>query len=201
MRKILSLSVILLVFSVSALAQKFDLALTVGDYHPVNNSFNSGNAFVVEGNIGARVASVPFLARYIEVPVAGTPKEVPVNLTLGATGLTSAGSYSTIFVAPGLRLKLAPSAPLSPYVAVGGGLAHFNRSATQTPSGSSTSVNKGVFDIGGGIDMKIAPFLSLRAEVRDFYSGSPELTLNQITGTFNQRQHNILGTAGVVLRF
>ena len=49
--------------------------------------------------------------------------------------------------------------------------------------------------------MKIAPFLGLRAEVRDFYSGSPELTLNQVTGTFNERQHNIIGTAGLVLRF
>ena len=49
--------------------------------------------------------------------------------------------------------------------------------------------------------MKVAPFLSLRGEVRDFYSGSPELSINQVTGTFDQRQHNIVGTAGIVVRF
>lgn len=200
MRKILPILVVWLI-SATALAQKFDIGVTVGAYHPVNNSYSSGNAFAVEGNVAGRLASVPFLALYVEVPVAGTVNDVSVNLKNGTTNLTNAGSYSSIFVTPGLRLKLAPSAPLSPYVAVGGGLAHYNRSASQTPSGSSSTLNKGVFDIAGGIDMKVAPFVSVRAELRDFYSGSPELTLSQVTGTFNQRQHNILGTAGLVLRF
>ena len=196
MSKSLKISVAILTLSIAALAQKTELALTVGIYHPVNNNFSSGNAFAIEGNIARRLAAIPFFALYLEVPVAGT-----LDSTVPASSLTSAGTYSSIFVAPGLRLKAAPGFPISPYVAVGGGLAHFSRSASQTPAGSSNSVNKGVFDVGGGLDMKIAPFLSLRAEVRDFYSGSPELTLNQVTGTFSERQHNILGTAGLVLRF
>lgn len=189
--------VVILLLSAAAWAQKVEVALTVGAYHPVNNSFSSGNAFAIEGNIAGRLASVPFLSLYLELPVAGTMQDVPVS----STALTSAGSYSSLFVTPGLRLKLAPALPISPYVAVGGGLAHFNRSASQTPSGASSSINKGVFDIAGGLDFKIFPMLSLRAEVRDFYSGSPELSLNQVTGTFDQRQHNILGTAGLVLHF
>ena len=197
MNKSLRVICVVLILTVAAFAQKAEIALTVGAYHPVNNSFSSGNAFAIEGDIAARLASVPFIALYLEVPVAGTLQDVPVN----SASLTSTGSYSSIFVTPGLRLKLAPGFPISPYVAAGGGLAHFSRSASQTPSGSSSSINKGVFDIAGGLDVKIAPFLSLRGEVRDFYSGSPELSLNQVTGTFNQRQHNILGTAGLVLRF
>ncbi|MGH9523180.1 MAG: hypothetical protein ACRD3E_11680 [Terriglobales bacterium] len=185
------------ILTAAAWAQKAEVAVTLGAYHPVNNSFSSGNAFAIEGNIAGKIASVPFFALYLEVPIAGTLQDVPVS----STALTTAGSYSSIFVTPGLRLKFAPSLPISPYVAAGGGLAHFNRSASQTPSGASSSINKGVFDIAGGLDVKIAPFLSLRGEVRDFYSGSPELSLNQVTGTFSQRQHNILGTAGLVLRF
>jgi hypothetical protein len=194
--KFLKVFTVVIVVSIAAAAQKADLAVTAGVYHPVNNGFNSGNAFAVEGNLGVKLAGVPFIGLYLEVPVAGT-----LNSKVPVSALSSAGTYSSIFVTPGLRIKLFPEFPLSPYVAAGGGLAHFSRSTSQTPSGSSSSVNKGVFDIGGGIDMKIAPFLGLRAEVRDFYSGSPELTLNQVTGTFNERQHNIIGTAGLVLRF
>lgn len=195
MRKLLVLFLVVLCTSF-AFAQKTDLALTAGIYHPVNNSFSGDNAFAIEGNVGFRLASVPFLALYFEVPVAGT-----LDATVPASALTSAGTYSSIFVTPGVRLKLAPGAPISPYIATGGGLAHFNRSASQTPAGASSTVNKGVWDIGGGLDMKVAPFLGLRLEVRDFYSGSPELKLSQVTGTFNERQHNIVGTAGVVVRF
>ena len=197
MSKILRIVLVMTALTAAAWAQKAEVALTLGAYHPVNNSFSSGNAFAIEGNIAGRLASVPFLALYLEVPVAGTLQDVPVN----TSSLTSTGSYSSLFVAPGLRLKLAPGFPISPYIAAGGGLAHYTRSASQTPSGASASINKGVFDIAGGLDMKIFPMLSLRAEVRDFYSGSPELSLNQVTGTFNQRQHNLLGTAGLVLRF
>ena len=196
MRKFLTLILFFVVLDLAAYAQKLDLALTVGGYHPVNNGFTSDNAFAIEGNLGARLASVPFFALYLEIPVAGT-----LDTTVPLTALSSTGTYSSIFVAPGLRLKFAPSFPLSPYIATGGGLAHFSRSASQTPAGASNSVNKGVWDIGGGLDMKIAPFLGLRGEVRDFYSGSPELRISQVTGTFNERQHNILFTGGLVVRF
>lgn len=198
MSKVLKSIILVFVFGVGihASAQKLDLALTVGGYHPVNNGFSSDNAFAIEGNIGARLASVPFLALYFEVPIAGT-----LDSTVPVSTLTSAGTYSSIFVAPGLRLKFAPGFPISPYIATGGGLAHFSRSASQTPAGASASVNKGVWDIGGGVDVKIAPFLGLRGEVRDFYSGSPELRISQVTGTFNDRQHNILFTGGLVVRF
>lgn len=200
--KVLRIAVVWIVFSVSAFAQKLDLALTAGAYHPVNNGYSTGNALAIEGNVGFRVTSVPFLSLYLEVPVAGTfEASVEGIATITSGGATSSNSYSAIFVTPGLRLKLAPSFPISPYIATGGGLAHFNRSAAQTPPGASNTVNKGVWDIGGGLDMKVAPFVGLRAEVRDFYSGSPELRISQVTGTFNQRQHNIVATAGIVLRF
>ena len=185
------------VISVSAVAQKADLAVTGGVYHPVNNAYASGNAFAIGGNLGIRLASVPFVTVLLELPVMGT-----LHSTVSSVqALTANGTYSSLFVTPGLRLKLAPSFPISPYVAAGGGWARFNRSASMTPAGESSSVNTNVFDVGGGIDMKVAPFVALRAEVRDFYSGSPQLRPSTIVNTFNERQHNIVGSFGIVLHF
>jgi hypothetical protein len=77
------------------------------------------------------------------------------------------------------------------------GWARFRKSAEATPAGESDTTTTNVFDIGGGLDMKIAPFFSLRGEVRDFYSGSPRLRLSDL----DQRQHNVIVTGGLVFRF
>ena len=45
--------------------------------------------------------------------------------------------------------------------------------------------------------MKAAPYLSFRAEIRDFYSGS----LFPSIASLSQRQHNLFAGAGVVVRF
>ncbi len=197
MSKVLKLVVVVVALGISAAAQSMDISLTAGVYHPVNNGFSTSNALALQGNIGARVASVPFFALYLEFPITGT-----LNSKVPLSALSSAGTYSSLFVTPGVRLKFAPGSFLSPYLATGGGLAHFGRSSTQVPVGSNNnSVNKAVWDIGGGVDLRLVPHVGVRGEVRDFYSGSPELRLSQITGTFGQRQHNIIFTAGLVLRF
>lgn len=128
----------------------------------------------------------------LELPVVGT-----LNSSVRNFGLTSSASYSALFVAPGLKVKLTPEFFISPWLAVGGGLAHYSaNSGLRLLSGVDTT-NTGVLDYGGGLDAKIAPFLSVRGEVRDFYSGGLGFSLS----TFNQRQHNIVATAGLVLRF
>jgi hypothetical protein len=94
-------------------------------------------------------------------------------------------------------LKFAPGFPVSPWAAVGGGLAHFSaNSGLRLLSGTDTT-NTGVFDFGGGLDMKVAPWVSVRGEVRDFYSGGLGFNLSN----FNERQHNLVVTGGLVLRF
>ncbi len=171
-------------------AQKVELAIGAGGYFPVNLN-GAGNAVAVEGSAAYRVASVPFVSAYVEVPVVGT-----LNSTVTSAGLGSSASYSALFVAPGLRVKLWPGFFASPWLAVGGGLAHFSPSSGLRAAGAG-STNTGVFDYGGGLDWKIAPFISARTEVRDFYSGGLGFNLSN----FNQRQHNIVATAGLVLRF
>jgi hypothetical protein len=175
-----------------ALAQKNELAIGAGGYFPINLS-GVGNAVAIEGTFSRRVLSVPLASVYVDLPVVGT-----LNSTVRSAGLTSTASYSALFVAPGLKLKLAPGFPLSPWLAAGGGLAHFAPSSgLKALSGASGSTNTGVFDVGGGLDMKIAPFISARGEIRDFYSGGLGFSL----ANFDQRQHNIVATGGLVLRF
>ena len=182
---------ITVIVALPALAQKYELAIGAGGYFPVNLS-GAGNAVAIEGSLARRIASVPLVSAYIELPVVGT-----LNSSVNTFGLTSSASYSALFVAPGVKVKLTPAFPISPWIAAGGGLAHFSaNSGLRLLSGTDTT-NTGVFDYGGGLDMKIAPFVSVRAEVRDFYSGGLGFNFSN----FNERHHNIVATAGLVLRF
>lgn len=186
-----AVAILLILLSLPALAQKNELAIGAGGYFSVNLT-GVGNAAAIEGSFAHRIASVPFLSAYIELPVVGT-----LNSDVRTFGLTSSASYSALFIAPGLRVKFAPGFPLSPWLAAGGGLAHFSgNSGLRLLSGTDTT-NTGVFDYGGGLDMKVAPYLSLRGEVRDFYSGGLGFNI----ANFNDRQHNIVVTGGLVLRF
>ena len=190
MRKMVffSFAVLCLLLSINASAQSNELAITGGGQFSSNDFFDSKSSWVVGGNFAHRLASVPFVALYFEVPVVVAPNS--------GVKLTST-DYSSVFVTPGLKLKLAPSFPISPYVAAGVGFAHYRADATATTS--SDSHTNAVFDFGGGLDMKIAPFFSLRGEVRDFYSGIPDF--NVLGGGLSGRQHNVVPQAGLVFRF
>lgn len=177
----------ILMMSVFASAQAHELAITAGGQFPYNNQFDSGASFAVGANYAGRLIHIPLAALYVELPVVVGPKSV--------TRLPSRSNYSSLFITPGLKLKLAPEFPVSPYVAAGIGYARFHQDANG--SVSSQSVNTEVYDFGGGLDFKIAPFISWRGEVRDFYSGFPDFNSLPNTG----RQHNVIAQTGLVLRF
>lgn len=194
MRKLASLMLWLSLTAFPVLAQRVDLAILGGGYVPVNESAAVGNAFAVEGNLGVRVFHVPFLTLMGELPIMGS---LDSQISSGAA-LLNTGTYSALFIAPGIRAKLAPAFPLSPYFAVGGGWARFHKSAALASStGTSRDTHSGVFDMAAGLDIKAAPFLGFRLEVRDFYSGSLFPTITDLA----QRQHNIFAGAGVEVRF
>jgi hypothetical protein len=58
-------------------------------------------------------------------------------------------------------------------------------------------LNRGVFQFGGGIDFRLIRFVGLRAEVRDFVSGNPNLNVRLDSST----QHNVISSGAVVFRF
>ena len=184
----LFVAVICLFLSLPALAQSNELAVTAGGQFPNNSEFNSGASWAVGASFAHRIVHAPLASLYWEIPVVGAPESVmkaPFDTT-----------YSSLFVTPGLKVKFAPEFPLSPWLAAGVGVARYHNSANATfPDQTST---KAVFDLGGGLDLKIAPFLSIRGEVRDFYSGLPDIaSASGLSG----KQHNIVPQVGLVLRF
>lgn len=178
---------LLLLMGISAAAQQHELAITAGGNFPRNNQFDSGASFAVGGSYAGRLAAVPFAALYFELPVVVAPKSV--------LHLPSRTNYSSLFITPGIKVKFAPGFPVSPFFAAGVGFARYAADATSTAGADSHTTN--VFDFGAGVDMKVFPYLSVRGEVRDFYSGSAGLS----AVSDNSRQHNIVAQTGLVFRF
>lgn len=192
LRKIILL-LLLTAVGESAFAQKNDIALTGGGYAEVTDPLNLGAAWALEGSYARRLVGVPMLALSAELPVAVSfSSSIPT-----LSGLNIATSYDSLFITPGLRLRLAPSFFLSPYLAAGIGYGRFNKTLLD---GSTRVDGNLAFDIGGGLDMKILPHISLRGEIRDFNSGG--LDLPSVLSTLaTGRQNNLFVTAGVAVRF
>lgn len=169
----------------AAFAQKLDLAVLGGGQVSFNRNSNAGGGAAVQGNVGYRIAHVPMVSLYGELPVTA-------SFGVGAGLPSGINQYSTLFVTPGVRLKITPPiSPVSPYFTLGGGWARY-----QGPSGSSFSNTTTAVQFGAGTDFRLVPFLGLRTEVRDYYTGAPGFT--SISGG---RQHNVTFLAGLVLHF
>jgi hypothetical protein len=100
--------------------------------------------------------------------------------------------YNTMYLTPGLKLKILPSSFISPYLAGGLGWGGFRS------TNSSATANKFAGDIGGGADFTILPILSLRGEVRDYYTSAPTL---DVTSVFHGSVNNVVISGGAVFRF
>jgi opacity protein-like surface antigen len=201
-RQLVMVAMILLCAN-STLAQKHEIAFTSGGLKIGETGFNLPNpgfvrfktGFTYEINYAQRLIDAKIAALYFEVPFAGTPRT-----KITTTNALSPRSYSSLFFATGLKLKLIPGAKYSPFAMTGVGLSRFNTSSTainEQSNPNQQSATDGVFYIGGGLDVKLISKLSLRGEVRDFYSQIPPLNINAL----RSRQHNTLISAGLVLNF
>ena len=188
-RRVWVISSLVLLSSLCALGQSDEISFTGGGMFAFTNPLDLGAAWALEGTFAHRIAGPPLLAISFEVPVAGSfSSSIPT-----LSGVSIARSYTSLFVTPGIRLKLAPSFPLSPYFSAGLGYGRFNH---ELFNGRSVSNSSFAFDVGGGLDLKILPFVGLRGEIRDFNSGGLDIA----TFAFG-RQNNLFVTAGVVVRF
>lgn len=183
-----------------AFAQQQELGLLLGRFASVDRSSGStkvdlSSGTALQANYGRRLAAAGPVAIYGEVHFLANPQR-----TVAATNSAATRDVATLFIAPGIRVKLLPSRAISPYLVAGGGYANFEQSRNQLngqPNAAPRTVNRGVFDYGAGVDVKFWRFIGLRGEVRDFYSGSPAFNLDAISG----RQHNPVASVGFVLKF
>ena len=201
MRTFIKLAIVVIVAiaaSASAFAQAHELAITAGGNFPKNDQTNAGNSFAVGAQYDGRIAQVPFFSLYLDVPLVVATKSSfnePV-VCVSAPCADLRNSYRSFFFTPGLKLRFgAPLVPVAPYVVAGVGFAHYN--TTNSTIFGNNSSNKAAFEVGGGVDMKVAPFFSIRGEVRDFIGGTPDIAAITDTG----HQHNIVPQVGLVFRF
>jgi hypothetical protein len=187
-------------FVASATAQKNELSGLIGRQFisdqviPTSTSSDKllrfGNGLSFEGNIARRMMDAQIFAVSVEVPVVwDVDGDVHTH-----TNPVSPG-YSAFFVTPAARLNLFAHTAVSPWVSVGGGVGHFNGSAAQFQSKTGTTT--GVFQIGGGLDVALFRKFSVRGELRDFWSGTPNLNVS----TNQSRQHNLFVGGGLIWHF
>ncbi|HET9281100.1 MAG TPA: hypothetical protein VFR24_03955 [Candidatus Angelobacter sp.] len=209
--KRLVLLLILVCVSSAAMAQKVDAAFVVGesivsDTNTTENfgglpptffvTFKTGNHIFLEGAFGLRLVNAHAASLSLDVPIASIPSQTVTSASTAGT-LTTPSDLSSLFITPGVRLKLLPSFSISPWVAVGGGWARYAQGSFIT--------NKPAIEYGGGLDFKTGlPLLGFRAEVRDF------ITEDFLNGSFGSvfdtnsgglHHHNVLVGGGVVFRF
>jgi hypothetical protein len=202
-----SILIALLCVSTFSLAQKADVALVVGGSFvsdtketfltPSTTLFDTvktDHHLFLEGALGVRLLNARVASLSVELPVAGITSQ---KITLASTPSTVIDHLSTVFITPGLRLKLLPISPISPWVSVGGGWARYSLD-------SGLKTNKGAIQYGGGLDFKTGlPLLGFRVEVRDFVTGNPDFGVGSVIAGNNSglHHHNILAGGGIVLRF
>ena len=191
MKKLLSATLLgaTLLIAASAFAQKNEFAVEASGQFPSANNLSFDPAVGYQLNFAHRLIGVPGAGLYVEVPfLAGFNNLRTIN------SLFTGQNYNSLYVTPGIKLKLLPAFPLSPFLAAGIGVAHFSASH------SGASENDFAFDVGGGLDLKVFPHISLRGEVRDFITDTPGLNLDLVQN-FTGKTNNVVASGGVVIRF
>jgi len=160
-----------------------------------NPFVRSGEGLTFEVNYARHLIVTPIYSISGEIPAVFNLDE---DLNSGSDVVPK--DYRQIFVTPSVRFNLFPITSVSPWISVGGGFGYFSENKDllyygPNPGGSSTS---GVLQIGAGLDVRIARRFSIRGNLRDFWSGTPNLPL---ADTGKTRQHNYFVGGGVVYHF
>jgi opacity protein-like surface antigen len=188
--------------AIVAFAQESELAVLVGGLKTGDQGLRSTSSVTAafdgatgyEINYAHRIANAEIASLHWELMIAGVP-----HTGVKSTNLILPRSYSSLFFAPGLKVKLFPRG-VSPYVVAGLGLGRQTASGTNLngqPNTGDKSSTTWIINYGGGVDFPIFPHLALRGEVRDLIAGTPELNAQ----LFDKRQHNIFVAGGIVLRW
>jgi hypothetical protein len=154
-----------------------------------------GNGLTFEVNYSRYLITSPVFAVSGEVPAVFNLDE---DVNSGANVVPS--DYRSYFITPAARVNLFPATAVSPWVSFGGGFGHFSEASSLIFGGTNPGKSKttGVLQAGFGLDVRIWRRISIRGEVRDFWSGEPDFPL---APTGKTRQHNIFVGGGAIWHF
>ena len=183
---------------------KNDLGLLLGGGFVSQRTTAAGEPI----NFGASVAFSADYARSIKSGNTSLAIEFPFvaepSNSVSSRNPQSIVSLATIFVVPSLRVKFAANGAISPWVSggFGYGISEGSEFFGNGQRNTSRYHSTGAAQFGAGVDVrtpiKILFPISLRGEVRDYYSVS-----NPTFGTAVQGggQHNVVVSGGMVLSF
>jgi len=166
-----------------------------------------------QADIAWRVTDIGPVSFSLELPVtSASTRQATINAAFSKAGIIGYGNTvpagSAYFFTPGLRAGFFRHRRFSPYAAIGYGVESERLVSSQlglnlastAVSSSSTSTSspfayggypvsqrayKGVFDVGGGVDIRMNKHISFRAEMRDFRrsgTGSTGYTVDDFLG-------------------
>ncbi len=159
---------------------------------------HSGKGLTMEGEYARRFIVTPIYSLSAEALFVYNPDE---DLNAGAyLNAVVPSDYKQLFVTPAARVNLFPTTAVSPWVSLGAGFGHFSEGSTLVYGGANPgkSTTSAVIEAGLGLDVKVWRKLSVRLDVRDFWSGEPDFPL---APTGKTRQHNFFVGGGAFWRF
>jgi opacity protein-like surface antigen len=134
-------------------------------------AISASAGFTMQVGFGYQLTSTKTGNLYLEVPSTFVFSD---SSTVSTTSVNTLDRHIWYFT-PGVRFKVPTGTRFSFYGVLGGGFANFNERDVVL-NGQAIAVDSPTFapalDVGGGIDFRVSRWLSLRAEGRDFVSGS-----------------------------
>ena len=197
MRKYIAVFSLVLASALHVAAQKSEIGFLAGGKITPDGTSPIGTtkvntAFSFEVNYATTLISGEAAGVEINIPLIA----VPTSQT-NSSNLLEAKSYSSIYVTPGIRVRLGRT--FGPWVEGGAGIVRFGPSSTNLAGGptTATSTTKAAYSVAGGLDLRPAhsPF-GFRFEAREFYTGVPNLAVPRLN-----LHNNVLLGGGIVLRF
>ncbi len=187
----------------AAFAQEHEVGVLVGRLKPTDRGLQSlgpikaafDGAVTYQVNYANRMVDGDLASLHWEIAITGAPRT-----DVKSTGLLLPRNYSSLFLTPGLKLKLFPGGGISPYLVGGAGIGRYTESATNvngSPNTGDRATTTWVFNYGGGVDFNLFGPVALRGEVRDFVTGNPSFNAPFLTN----KQHNIFVAGGIVIRW
>ena len=155
--------------------QNVDMVFSMGPFRG-SQQVIAGSNVVVSASTGASILW-SFGYQVARTSAASLWIDLPFMFTAGGSGAGSiGGSFNTYMspYTPGFRFMVPVQQRVSIYGIAGGGFGFFGYPTIKIDSGPTVSTNTtlhGVFEFGGGIDIRLTQHLSIRGEARDYMTG------------------------------
>lgn len=169
----LGLTFLSLLMMPAACGQRYEVGVLAGATTPAAQiavgslaNVSGGASAAVQVSFAFRVVGDERSSLYVELPVSRVAK---ASLSVNEQG--GGASASQAFFTPGVRWNFLPSKRVLPYLVGGAGLGWFDSVDVRVEPALHANLSNGfkpVVACGGGLAFRLARFLTLRMEMRDY---------------------------------